>query len=163
MDNGLDTRLREAVGTRTYRHLAELTGTHHETVRRYMQGQSPSAPFLAKLCEELGLNANWLLNGHGPMHRSELRTTELQNAEASELFDGIGDHFDDFRERLDRLEQSILELHQWTRSAEARLDGSGAPGGASAADNSNTPQRARKLSEARPEPQIEPSRERRSG
>lgn len=150
MSDGLDRRLREAVGTRTYRHLGELTRTHHETVRRYMQGQTPSASFLANLCEELGLNANWLLNGHGPMHRADLRTTELQNAEASELFKGIAAHFDECRERLGRVEQAIQGLHQWTRSVEARLGGSDAKGESPNSGNGNTPPRARRLTDPRP-------------
>ena len=66
--------MQSAVGDRTYRHIGELTKTHPETVRRYMQGQLPATDFIASLCEALNISGDWLLTGRGrypsPGHRS---------------------------------------------------------------------------------------------
>ena len=45
--NELHDRLAKCAGNHTFRRLGELTQTHPETVRRYMQGQAPSADFLS--------------------------------------------------------------------------------------------------------------------
>ena len=46
----LHERLLAAVGDRTYRRVGEITSTHPETVRRYLQGQAPSVEFVMSLC-----------------------------------------------------------------------------------------------------------------
>ena len=63
----LHDRLLLAAGHLTYAKLGAMTGVHPETVRRFMQGQTPKPEFLAELCLELGLNGDWLLTGRGQM------------------------------------------------------------------------------------------------
>lgn len=47
--------------------LAERMNLHPETVRRYLRGQKPSPEFLAGICRELNVSAQWLLLGQGSM------------------------------------------------------------------------------------------------
>lgn len=61
--------------------LARITGTHPESVRRYLSGDTPSLAFLAALCAGSALSADWLLCGRGrpitapdPRGRSELES-----------------------------------------------------------------------------------------
>lgn len=88
----LHERLSAAIGKTTFRRLGELTETHPETVRRYMQGQSPSAPFLAHVCAAFGICGEWLLTGKGPMKTTEMRSHALKEADASELLGAIANN-----------------------------------------------------------------------
>ncbi len=63
----LAQRLRDAVGSRSNRFVATVTGYNEETVRRYLRDGGPSAEFLASVCREFGVSADWLLLGAGPM------------------------------------------------------------------------------------------------
>jgi hypothetical protein len=63
----LHDRLLVSAGHLTYAKLGAMTGVHPETVRRFMQGQTPKPEFLAELCREMGLNGDWLLTGRGQM------------------------------------------------------------------------------------------------
>lgn len=63
----LAQRLRDAVGSRSNRFVATVTGYNEETVRRYLRDGGPSAEFLASVCREFGVCAEWLLLGAGPM------------------------------------------------------------------------------------------------
>ena len=63
----LAQRLRDAVGSRSNRFVATITGYNEETVRRYLRDGGPSAEFLASVCREFGVSADWLLLGLGPM------------------------------------------------------------------------------------------------
>ncbi len=56
-ESPLHDRLHDIAEGMSYRELGELTGTNAETVRRYMQGQSPSVEFLTALCRRKGINA----------------------------------------------------------------------------------------------------------
>lgn len=112
----LHERLLAVVGNRTYRGIAELTGQNAETVRRYLQGASPSAEFLAALCARLDLNANWLITGHGPMQRSEQRRHALREANASELMAAVANALEQLTGRVDRIETLVNTL-------EVRLNG----------------------------------------
>jgi len=100
----LHARLTAVVGERTYRRVGELTGTHPETVRRYMQGQAPSAEFLVGVCRALGVNGNWLLTGQGPRRVDEIRAEALGQADAGELLTAISNTLTALIERVDRLE-----------------------------------------------------------
>lgn len=63
----LAQRLREAVGARSNRFVATITGYNEETVRRYLRDGGPSAEFLAAVCRHFGVSAEWLLMGIGPI------------------------------------------------------------------------------------------------
>ncbi|MFK7883747.1 MAG: hypothetical protein AB8F26_06140 [Phycisphaerales bacterium] len=113
----LHQRLHDAIGKTTFRRLGDLTDTHPETVRRYMQGQSPSAPFLSKVCASFGICGEWLLTGKGPMKISEMRQHALREADASELLGAIAKNLSDLGERMDRLERFVQGLETRVRGS----------------------------------------------
>lgn len=100
-------RLNLAVGDTSYRQLGAITDTHPETVRRYMQGQAPSAAFMTNLCRNLGISGEWLLSGQGPMRVRDMRTHALKNADANELMGAIANTLTQLIERVDRLERFV--------------------------------------------------------
>jgi hypothetical protein len=52
-----------------FRRVADLTGTHPETARRYLRGLADPPPaFVAAFCQGLGVNSAWLLLGDGEPH-----------------------------------------------------------------------------------------------
>lgn len=61
----LHDRLRLVCAGASYARIGRLTGTHPETVRRYMAGDAPSAPFVTALCRATRLSADWLLCRRG--------------------------------------------------------------------------------------------------
>ena len=109
----LHERLRIAAGSRTYRQLGDLTNTNHETVRRYMLGQAPSAEFLAAACSALEINAQWLLVGAGPMKSADIRHHALGEAKVSELLSAMSTTLERLMDRVERLESymQVLETH----------------------------------------------------
>ncbi len=115
----LHDRLSSVAGARTYRALGELTGTHPETVRRYMQGQSPAVDFLAALCHSMAINADWLLTGRGPMFASDLRSAALRDANPSELHAAMANTLTSLVERVARLETYCQTLETRLRVASA--------------------------------------------
>lgn len=116
-------RLNEAAGTISFRKLGRLTDTHPETVRRYMQGQAPSATFLTNLCRALGISGEWLLTGKGPMKCTDLRSHALSQADPSELMTAVADTLTDLCDRMDRLEHSMQGLETRVRGVPAAGNG----------------------------------------
>ncbi|MFT5423965.1 MAG: hypothetical protein ACI89L_001757 [Phycisphaerales bacterium] len=116
-ESELHRRLAEAVGKTTYRRLGQLTDTHPETVRRYMQGQSPGTEFLANLCRNLAINANWLLTGRGPMKLGDIRKQALSEAHAGDLLTAMANSISSIVDRLDRLELFVQGLDTRLRGA----------------------------------------------
>jgi hypothetical protein len=96
--DGFHDRLREAVGDRPIREVAELVGLHPEHMRRILGGKEPPADQVARICTGLDLSADWLLLGRGPMHRSELRSEALQHIPAEDLLGSLKVHV---REQLE--------------------------------------------------------------
>lgn len=113
----LHDRMSQAAGERSYRELADLTNTHAETVRRYMQGQSPSVEFVAALIRGLGLNAGWLLTGRGPMHAAEMKGEALREADVSELLNAMAETITGLIERVERIELFVQTLETRLRAA----------------------------------------------
>lgn len=111
----LHDRLTRAAGERTYKQIGELTGTHPETVRRYMQGHAPSCEFLAAFASALGLSGSWLLTGMEPMRNDDVRTEALRDAHIAELLHAMGESLTRLAERVDRIEVFMQTL-------EARLN-----------------------------------------
>jgi transcriptional regulator with XRE-family HTH domain len=128
----LHERMLSAVGQRSYREIGELTGTHQETVRRYLQGQAPSVDFLAALGRGLGLSGSWLLGGQGAMYVTDVREDALREADVAELLNAMADTINSMIERIERLEIFVQTM-------ETRLRGgtSGNPGGSAAAPNTH--------------------------
>lgn len=75
-----------------------------------MSGQTPSVDFLAGLCGAFGLNPDWLLTGHGPMRRTEVRDEVLGNANATELLRAMSESVDSMIDRVGRLERNAESM-----------------------------------------------------
>lgn len=116
-DSPLHERLLAAIGDRTYRAIASETGHNPETVRRYMQGQAPSAEFLSRICECFDVNAHWLMTGAGPMRQSDSDAHVLRDATPGELLAAIADTLEKLLERVDRLEIFVQTLETRLRAA----------------------------------------------
>jgi transcriptional regulator with XRE-family HTH domain len=71
--NSLHDRLLQIAGHLTFAQLGGITGSHPETVRRFMRGQTPKPEFLTALCTELGINGDWLLAGRGQVQAARPR------------------------------------------------------------------------------------------
>lgn len=139
--SGFHERLNEAAGEISYRKLGRLTDTHPETVRRYMQGQAPSATFMTNLCRVLGISGEWLLTGRGPMKCSDMRTHALSQADPSELLTAVANTMTELCDRMDRLERYVQTI-------ETRINaGAGAP-----ASDSGRPKAAKLVSSREPKP-----------
>lgn len=106
----LHERLASAIGKTTYRRLGEMTQTHPETVRRYMQGQAPSAEFLAGVCDSFAINGDWLLTGRGPMRNGDVRAHHLGTARPDELLSAIANTLTEVTDRVERLEMFVQTL-----------------------------------------------------
>lgn len=108
----LHDRLQVAIGDRTYKRVGDLTNTHPETVRRYLQGHAPSVDFVTRLAATLGLNMNWILTGRGPMRLTEMKPAALREANATDLLTHVALAIEQIEARLDRLERytQVLEV-----------------------------------------------------
>lgn len=118
----LHERLQAVAGQMTFRQLGELTQTHPETVRRYMQGQAPSVEFLAAICVHLGVSGEWILTGRGPMRATDMKAHALKQANAAELLNAMATTLERLHERVER-----LELFVNTMEARLRAQGGAAP------------------------------------
>ena len=106
----LHQRMALAVGSRSFRAIADLTGAHAETVRRYMHGQPPSVEFLGALCVALDISAQWMLTGEGPMLRAEARAHALREADPADLLTALAASIAGLATRVARIEQLVLPL-----------------------------------------------------
>ncbi len=75
-----------------------------------MQGQPPSADFLVALCSALGVNAQWLLTGHGPMLQADVKGHVLKAANATDLLTAMADTIERLIDRVQRLERFVQAL-----------------------------------------------------
>ena len=112
----LHQRIKAVVGQRSFREVAELTETHPETVRRYVQGQSPSVEFLTALCQKMKINSTWLLTGHGPMHEVDVRSFALREANPGELLAAVAHTLEILTDRVIRLEAFVQTLEARVRA-----------------------------------------------
>lgn len=68
-ERSLLARLQEASEGYSYREVADLTGIHPETVRRYLTKGRPPAYFVAAFCSAMQVSPAWLVFGTG--HRPD--------------------------------------------------------------------------------------------
>ncbi|MGP1272367.1 MAG: helix-turn-helix domain-containing protein [Phycisphaerales bacterium] len=106
----LHDRMSSAASGKSYRWVARATGSHPETVRRYMQGQSPNIEFVTAFCSVFGLNPQWLLTGEGPMRRDEVHRYYLAESDPADLLAAIAATIDRLTDRIDRLELYCQQL-----------------------------------------------------
>lgn len=116
----LHERLSSALGKQTYRSLSRMTGTHPETVRRYMQGGTPSPEFLSEVCRVLSISGDWLLTGRGAMKVEDIQAQALRDANAVDLLAGLTGSMQVLIERIERLEVFIQTLDARTRQSNGR-------------------------------------------
>ena len=126
----LHDRLQRIVGDRTLRRVGEMTNTHPETVRRYLNGHAPSVDFVSRLAEALGLNVNWILTGRGPMRIAELKIAALRDANATDLLTHVA-------LAIERLETKVERLDRYTHVLEIMIRQGGSPDDRPAADRSS--------------------------
>lgn len=95
--------LHEVYGPKfSFRDVAERTGFHPETVRRWIKlNGSPPAVFVAALCTEFGFREAFVLNGELPAFRTSPRTGPLPGKLRE-----ISDMTHQCRSLLDRLDQA---------------------------------------------------------
>ncbi|MEN0020083.1 MAG: helix-turn-helix transcriptional regulator [Planctomycetota bacterium] len=109
-DDALHERLATVAGNQSFREIARQTGLNAETVRRYMQGQAPSAEFLVALCKTLGINAEWLLLGKGPMRADDIHEEALKAASAGDLLIAMSGNIEGLVGRVGRIERYMQML-----------------------------------------------------
>lgn len=68
----LTMRIREVCEGRTNIGIGRQTGTHAESVRRYVHGARPSLDFIIGLALAYGISTEWLLFGTGSKDRVDL-------------------------------------------------------------------------------------------
>jgi hypothetical protein len=92
-----------------------------------MQGQTPSADFLVALCSALGVNAQWLLTGHGPMLQADVKGHVLKAANATDLLTAMADTIERLIDRVQRLERFVqaLDVRMVAADGSARHVGEG--------------------------------------
>jgi transcriptional regulator with XRE-family HTH domain len=74
---GIGERLNIVRGGETKKAFAEKFGVHFNTYSSYESGDTvPDAKFIASICKEFSVSAEWLLFGEGPMYREECRAGE---------------------------------------------------------------------------------------
>lgn len=88
-------RLRSALGPLSFAQIGKRTGFHPETVRRYLNGRATSVAFVARVCEEYGIDADWALLGHGLGPEGRSRADQLAEATCGELFAALARHLDE--------------------------------------------------------------------
>lgn len=70
-------RVAEVCRGLTLREQEERFGLSRESIRRYGLGHvSPSLPYIARICLETGVSAEWLLFGTGPRMAADRATTK---------------------------------------------------------------------------------------
>ncbi len=108
MDPALHQRLRAVTKDFSHRELAELTGVSLETSRRYSEGRGPSVAYLKRLCEAVGISADWLLLGRGsPMYRPGLPTGKFDSS-VDEVLEGLSRYLKRLHQELAR---AATDLH----------------------------------------------------
>lgn len=75
-----------------------------------MNGQPPSADFLVALCYALGVNAQWLLTGQGPMLQADVKGHVLKAANATDLLTAMAETIERLIDRVNRLERFVQAL-----------------------------------------------------
>lgn len=149
----LHERLLSVIGDQTYRSIAKRTRSSSETVRRYLQGQAPSVEFLAAICDEFDLNANWLFTGEGARSNADQRAQTLRASSPAELLAAIADALELLTSRVDRLERFVQRVDTRFNAVESSLREATAHGSANGhaeQPRNGSRERARSIARALP-------------
>lgn len=79
-------RLKQILGDRSQRKFAKSVGISPSTLWEYLQGRTPPADFIARVCEQERVSLKWLMTGEGPMNaeEAELKGPEIPKAAEDE-------------------------------------------------------------------------------
>ncbi len=103
----ISRKIQQYLGDRTAREIAERTGVHPETVRRYLAGMAPSLEFVVAVCREFKLSADWLLLDEGTMHRAPT-TPSLENVPVPTLLEELHARADRFKSHIDAISADMV-------------------------------------------------------
>ncbi|MGH7242143.1 MAG: hypothetical protein ACREJD_01850 [Phycisphaerales bacterium] len=84
-------RLKAALKGESCRTIGHRTGTHPETVRRYLSSGHPSVEFLGAVARGYDISCNWLLLGAGPVKPQDTVDHVFQTATLSRLLRGVAE------------------------------------------------------------------------
>ena len=113
VDPALHQRLRAVTKDFNHRELAELTGVSLETSRRYFEGRGPGLAYIKRLCDALGISADWLLLGRGaPVYRPGIPVGQMDTS-VDEVLEGLSKYLKRLHLELARagtgLQHSLLK------------------------------------------------------
>jgi hypothetical protein len=124
--SGLARRMRDAIGDRSHRDVAKLTGQHPEMVRRYLSSGRVSTDFAVRLAIATGVRLEWLLTGHGQMTEAAYRLHAAHELTMQNLLIVLGGGLSADRRKIELLEAKVAVLEALlaagapARSAEPR-------------------------------------------
>jgi len=105
----IQDRLRSLMDGRAATEVADRTGFHVDSVRRYIGGQKPSLEFLTAVCHAYGVSAEWLLEGFGEPHQDEAKVQALREADPADLLVVMAEQMAELRGRVERMERRLGE------------------------------------------------------
>ncbi len=124
--HGLCSRLGEVFDGLKYRQIADITGFHPETVRRYMTDGKCSTAFVSRVAELMDVNGDWLLTGRGQAAREkparELSVPELLDLLAT-AHKRAGHQLAEHEIQLARLREEIEHLKRAPEQVEPKPAG----------------------------------------
>lgn len=85
------TRLKSALAGESCRAIGIRTGTHPETVRRYLSVGHPSVEFLCGIARGYDISCDWLLLGVGPVKPRDRVDDAMRAAPLSRLLRGVSE------------------------------------------------------------------------
>ena len=104
-------RIRAVCGDRSMQEIGRLTGTHPETVRRYLRGLTPArAEFLASVASTFGVSAEWLLHERGSQTQSGVLESALRAATTRQLTAALAQRLDEIKGALDSGRREAAEV-----------------------------------------------------
>lgn len=113
--DALAGRLRTVLTGSSFAEIARKTGVSAESARRYWHGSLPTVEFLAAVCQEYDVSADWLLCGVGAASRKDVVRYLIVEATASQLCTAIDG-------KLELAKQVIAEATIAARTPSGQVD-----------------------------------------
>jgi hypothetical protein len=108
----LARRMNEAIGTRSLRDVARLTGHSAETVRRYLATGRVTTEFAVRLALATGVRLEWLLSDNGAMTERAHRLSILAESSVHDLVAVLGEALATDRHKIELLEAKVAALER---------------------------------------------------